>query len=72
MLSETHASIHNFETQRFVRLLRRLVIDERIRCYLGTALRTRPILGGADQLSANPSISKFLSNEPAFNVTGWP
>jgi hypothetical protein len=51
--------------------LRYLVIDERIRCHLDAALRACPIFGGANQLSANASISKFLSNEPALNVAGW-
>jgi hypothetical protein len=62
-----NAPIDNFESQRFMRVHRTLVVDPCIRCHFDATPRSSPILGEAHQQFANAAIPKRFMNEPAFH-----
>src|SRR6266550_1821558 len=65
--STLRSTISNPST--WVRSLRYLVMDRRIRSHLDTSLAARPILRSSQQFRSNPLLPPVLRDVPTFHIT---
>src|SRR5919201_997967 len=70
-LAVMHASVHDLEAESLVCALGRLVVDPRVRGDLRAALRTRPVLGCADEGPTDPATSMLRLDVPALDEAHW-
>ena len=66
-----HASVHDLEAESLVCALGRLVVDPRVRGDLRAALRTRPVLGCADEGPTDPATLMLRLDVPALDEAHW-
>lgn len=65
-----NTTIDDFESQRAVHVVGRMIVDQAVRSHLDTALRTRPRLGSFEQLAPYPAAATLGAYKPPFNETG--
>ena len=66
-----HASVHDLEAESLMCALGRLVVDPRVRGDLRAALRTRPVLGCADEGPTDPATLMLRLDVPALDEAHW-
>ena len=66
-LAKMYAAVDYLKSQRLVRSLRFLVVDQCVRRQLAAAMPAAPFLGGPHQLSAYAAASSFFAHEPTLD-----